>query len=219
MVHKIPPNLIFYKGSSMYPTLKPGDIMQVDPYNDGMIRRGDVIVFKCPEEDRQITHRVVSVDSRRIRTQGDNNSEVDPYHTNCQNILGRVNCIQRGTKYLAVPGGLRGNLHVGCLWFLRRLNSLNMIRITKSTLSSILRFITITALQTGTRNRWLSDRTKFNILAFNRPEGKELHLHMGRHFIGRCYPGENSWQIRWPFLHFVPESCLPPIEYDRQITL
>ena len=46
-------------GSSMNPTLKPHDILQVVPYIGRKIRGGDVIVFLPPGSNRKVTHRVL----------------------------------------------------------------------------------------------------------------------------------------------------------------
>jgi hypothetical protein len=47
------------------------------------------------------------------------------------------------------------------------------------------------------------------VLSFNRPEGKELQLHLRDRVIGRCRPGQDQWQIARPFRLFIDESTLP----------
>jgi len=70
---------------SMEPGIMPGDVVVTTPEPASEIKVGDVISYHIPIEDRRIeTHRVVKVIHRdngniAIRTQGDNNENVDPW--------------------------------------------------------------------------------------------------------------------------------------------
>ena len=70
---------------SMEPGIMPGDVVVTTPEPASEIKVGDVISYHIPIEDRRIeTHRVVKVIHRdngniAIRTQGDNNDNVDPW--------------------------------------------------------------------------------------------------------------------------------------------
>ena len=63
----------------------PGDVVLTTPEPAADVQVGDVISYHIPIEDRRVeTHRVVKVIERgngtiAVRTQGDNNSNVDPW--------------------------------------------------------------------------------------------------------------------------------------------
>ena len=78
-----------------------------------------------------------------------------------------------------------------------------------STLSSLLRPGYRRLATDGTFRRWLPDQMKPRVISFNRGEGTELHLFMGRRVIGRWLPGKSGWNIRRPFRLFVDEESLP----------
>jgi signal peptidase I len=65
---------------SMEPTLGPRDwlIYQQVPFSH--VRPGDVISFRCPEDDQPVTHRVVRrLRDGRLATKGDGNAYEDPW--------------------------------------------------------------------------------------------------------------------------------------------
>ncbi len=70
---------------SMEPGIMPGDVVLTTPEPAADVQVGDVISYHIPIEDRRVeTHRVVKVIERgngtiAVRTQGDNNSNVDPW--------------------------------------------------------------------------------------------------------------------------------------------
>ena len=70
-----------YIGSSMNPTLKPGDRLDIHSSHWQDIRRGDVIVFISPTDESKAVHRVILVDSNGLRTRGDNCNRIDPWGT------------------------------------------------------------------------------------------------------------------------------------------
>jgi len=189
---------IIYKGPSMNPTLKDRDLLQTVPYGHRRVRCGDVIVFMSPNDNRSVTHRVVAVDLRGIRTQGDNNSEVDPWVLQHDNITGRVVYAQRRNRQLRIYGGTAGRL------FAVVIRSIRIIRLhTFSLLRPFYRYL----VRSGVLRKCMSVQTK--IVYFNRPAGIELQLLMGRRVIGRRLPESNKWQIHPPFRLFVDETSLP----------
>ena len=189
-----------YTGPSMNPTLKVGDGLTVIPYGDRNIHIGDVVVFHSPERERYIVHRVISVNSRGIRTKGDNNSKVDSWILRPEDIVGRVISAQRKSKSITIYGGTRGRLLAPMLWVIKRINI---------TVSSIFRPIYHYLARTGIIKILLSRMIKTQILYFKRPNGTEMQLIMGRRIIGRYSPVRDQWLIRRPFRLFVDEKSLP----------
>jgi signal peptidase len=195
----IPLRSLTYTGTSMNPTLKAGDRLQVIPYHGREIRRGDVIVFLSPGGDGKITHRVISVDSRGIRTRGDN-SQVDAWGLNPEDILGRVVSVQRGNRLRRVVGGPMGHLFAVAV---------RAMRLIDSGISYLLRPAYHQLTQAGLLRRWLHAWIEIRVVSFNRPRGTELQLFMGPRMIGRRVPGGTRWKIRRPFRLFVDETALP----------
>jgi hypothetical protein len=189
-----------YNGPSMNPTLKAGDGLRVLPYDNTSIRVGDVILFQTPEREGRVTHRVISVDSRGVRTRGDNNNKTDSWVLRPNEIVGRVISTRRGTKSISIRGGRRGMIYARSLWFIKHAN----LTISRMLHSSYHRFA-----ESGIFNRVLPHTTRPRVLCFTRPNGVEMQLLMGRWIIGRRRPGWEQWQVRRPFRLFVDEASLP----------
>jgi signal peptidase I len=175
------PTYITYTGPSMNPILKAGDLLEVVPYNGRQIRRGDAILFFCPEENRNVVHRVVALGARGIKTMGDNNVYSDPWIVTPEQVVGYVVRAQRGRRWRRIPGGYAGRL------------AAYLVRSVRCALTML------------SARRFLATR----IIAFKRPEGTELQLLLGRRVIGALPPGQSAWTIRRPFRLFVDASSLP----------
>lgn len=195
----IPLKSIIYTGPSMKPTLKPGDTLQVIPYDDRKIRRGDVIVFLSHEDDTKITHRVISIDSQGVRTRGDNNKCIDPQVLSLDNILGLAVSAQRKNRRVRIYGGTRGILYA---------KAIRAIHMIDCRISSLLRPFYYWLVQSGVFNRCVPVRNKIRVLSFKRSSGTELQLFLGRRVIGRLLPGSNHWRIQRPLRLFVDEESL-----------
>ena len=193
-------NTFNYNGPSMNPTLKAGDRLRVVPYDNKRIHVGDVVVFQAPEGKRHITHRVVSVDSRGVRTRGDNNNKTDSWVLRPDEITGRVISALRGAKSISIRGGRRGMIYARSLWFIKHAN-LAISRIFHPAYHRL--------AASGIFKRALPHGTKPRVFCFTRPNGVEMHLLMGRWIIGRRRPGWEQWQMRRPFRLFVDEASLP----------
>jgi hypothetical protein len=189
-----------YIGISMNPVLKPGDRLQVIPCARQEIRRGDVVVFNPPGGDSKIVHRVTSVNAVGTRTRGDNCNQADEWVLKWENILGRVVATHRGRRRLRVLGGHLGH---SLAMAIRAVKSIDSI------LSSLLRPCYQWLAVTGHFRRWLPSRMRPRVISFNRAEGPELQLVMGRRVIGRWLEGKRGWNIRRPFRLFVDEAALP----------
>ena len=192
---------MIYKGPSMNPALKPGDQLWIKPYKGQKIQCGDVVVFISPGDGFGVVHRVVSLDSSGIRTQGDNNNRVDPWLLSHEEILGRVFSAERGNRRRKVFGGLIGQL-LGVA--IRAIHAIDV------SVCSLFRPAYYRLAMAGVFRRWLPNKIlKMRVISFDRAEGVELQLLMGRRVIGRWLPGMTRWLIRRPFRLFVDENSLP----------
>lgn len=100
---------VSYYGSSMHPTLRHPDLMEIIPYEDKPIRRGDVIYFHPPTKGPRLIHRVVQVTAKgSISTRGDNTFTVDPFLLHPSDIIGQITAAWRHGRRRSIAGGLRG---------------------------------------------------------------------------------------------------------------
>jgi signal peptidase I len=193
-----------YIGPSMNPILRTGDGLRVIPYRNRKICVGDVVVFRPPNREHNVVHRVISVDSQGVRTSGDNSNRIDPWVLAPNDIIGRVVSAQRENRNVTIHGGTQGRIFASALWALKRVK----LRIN-SMVSRILHPAYHYLAQSGICRKMLSNRVKTQILCFRRKSGMEMQLLIGRWVIGRRLPGRDQWQIRRPFRLFVDESSLP----------
>ncbi len=93
--------------TSMLPTLKPGDLVLIEPVEPSEVKPGDIIAYNLVAYDiapdgtpmdlrptRLITHRVIKVINigGRVyfKTKGDNNPMPDPWYVPAEGVRGRV---------------------------------------------------------------------------------------------------------------------------------
>jgi len=183
----------------MNPTLWPGDGLKIISCDGQRIRPGDVIVFVPPGKEGKIVHRVVSVDSRGIRTRGDNNKNPDPWALTPDDILGRVVSVHRGSRRQRVFGGSIGEF---CIFALRFSHLFGGI------ISFLLRPVYHRLGRSLLLSKKLHRVLRPTVVSFRRPEGIELQAVMGHSIIARRIPGRDQWHIRRPFRLFVDEESL-----------
>ncbi len=191
----------FVSGPSMLPTLRVGDGLIVQAYNQQTpVRAGDVVVFYNAAEHRSVVHRVMSVSAAGIRTRGDNNDRMDPDLLQPADISGRVTAVRRGRRIKSVWNGAAGRLR-GHLCHARRLLVLRVLALfhplyRRLAESGILRL----------PPRWLGVR----VVRLQRKRHIVLYaLLLGRWPIGRYAPGDREWHIRRPFRLFLDADTLP----------
>jgi hypothetical protein len=82
-------------GTSMLPTIFPGDILQIESLPRNELAVGDVVLVK--REKRIVIHRLVSNEGWQWVTRGDAVPQDDPQVPN-EEFLGRVSRIDRGSR-------------------------------------------------------------------------------------------------------------------------
>jgi len=188
-----------YMGSSMYPALKPADILEVIPYKKQKVQCGDVIVFSHSERKGKIVHRVISVDSMGIKTRGDNSKEAESWRFKPGDIEGYVINYQRKNKQHQILGSTTGPLLS---------KALRNAKLIYWFMSGLLYPIYQRLAKKGINSEKLNAFLKIRVISFSRPAGKESHLLLGRRVIGRRPPGKIQWQIKFPFRLFIDEKYL-----------
>ena len=74
-------------GTSMYPYIKPGDYLVIDPTPES-IDLGEVVAYY--HEGKLIGHRVVAITDEGYILKGDNNPQPDPWIVKRDEIVGEV---------------------------------------------------------------------------------------------------------------------------------
>lgn len=201
--------IIIYKGPSMNPTFKDADILEIIPYDERKIRCGDVITFMPLNGKFSITHRIISISEKGIRTLGDNNSNIDEGYIQPKNIRGRVVKARRNYKKLHVYNGMMGRIYAIII------RSIRLIKIRLRPVRMPVRFIYLLLCRSGLFRKCIPSETEFKIFSFSRPKGIELQLYWGRRIIGRLIPGSSHWHIKVPFKLFIDVASLPKYEKEQ----
>ncbi len=204
------PDPIHYKGSSMYPTLKNGDAMEIISYDNRKILEGDVIVFQTPDMGVSVVHRIINIDSGTIRTKGDNRRDADSWIVKPQDVQGRVVFVKRGKRRFKIYGGYYGRL-TG-LW--RR--SVNKYKIfLNELLHNPYMYLSNSGIFTIFL-KWFNPR----ILTFRSEKGVEIQIMARNYIIGRRLADSNEWLIKKPFRLIFNDRYLKEIELNtkREIT-
>lgn len=85
-------------GRSMAPFIHSEDKIFVSPVAKGTIRTGDVLAFVHPETGRVLAHRVVRIADGRFFSKGDNVTAEGDGWISYEDVLGRVDRVQRDAK-------------------------------------------------------------------------------------------------------------------------
>ena len=193
------PLYVKYNGPSMSPLLKAGDVLRVVPYKTRPVRVGDVLVFQKQRDNRSVAHRVVGIGNAGIRTRGDNNPDGDPGILTREKIIGRVIAARRGRLTIQIKGGRQGIVYARIRWCLKWIDL---------TASRLLHPLYHGLAKTGILRKTLRSWINYRIICFNKAEGVEMQLLIGRWVVGRRFPGQPHWHIRRPFRLFIDEDDL-----------
>jgi len=90
-------------GTCMFPSIRPRDILHIEPVLPDRIRVEDIIVFR--HDIDLLAHRVILIDRRGndtwILTRADNTWHTEPIRVRIQDILGRVTSIERKNRMVS----------------------------------------------------------------------------------------------------------------------
>jgi signal peptidase I len=183
-----------YSGPSMNPTLKEGDLLEVEGYGIEPVRIGDVILFKKESSSCIVVHRVISRSAKGLMTRGDHNLENDPSLLDSRDVIGRVIAYWRGQRRRTL---LRGRPGMILARFTRsRIRSTSAIF---TFFSPHYRFVSAKGFL-----RVISSVAEPRVVRFG---DKDLRLILWSREIGRYKEGV-GWLIRPPFKLIVDETSL-----------
>ena len=102
---------VHYTGRSMYPTFHDPEFLVINQISKQDLKAGDIIVFRTPEMENLVIHRIVRIISGQYQTRGDNNKTVDKDLVSYEQIVGRAQGIVRKKNTVQkVSNGLGGLL-------------------------------------------------------------------------------------------------------------
>jgi len=193
------PIILRYVGGSMQPTFHEGDELLVIPLGQALLRRGDVIAFTLPGEERTIVHRVDAGGDGGIRTRGDASRSSDDWILQPADIRGRVEFVRTDQGWHRARNGRAGTVVAGTVAVRRGIRAL-----IAPALDPIYR-----ALSSSRLLKRLGRSLPARLTVYQRPQGPEYQLRLFGFTIGRCLPGRKRWRIRTPFRLVVDEEHLP----------
>ena len=189
-----------HAGPSMNPTLSSRDLLEIKPYREKGPKPGDVILFKPPQDDYYVVHRIIRVCSRGIQTRGDNNSRTDPWFLKPGDAYGQVIAAHRGKASRKITNGFIGRL-TGLICQMRRYALAPMINIARPAYRSL--------CVSGYLRRLIPLDLKPRAVTFNSNSHSFHRLLLGNTVIGAYDPHLKQWRIRPLFRILVSESLLP----------
>jgi signal peptidase I len=188
-----------YVGNSMYPTFRALDVLYFNPYAGREIKPGDIIIFKGPEKDENIVHRVFSIGPEGIVTRGDNCRNPDPWALHEEDVIGRVVFIRRDKRFKAMLNTPSRRAYVALTRAYDRIKPIVM---------SILSIPYHGFIRLNVFKSYLSAVFKPVVVRIDRGSREELYVNIGSICIGRYLAHKKYWQIRPPFKFFIDEKAL-----------
>ena len=202
------PILVAYIGTSMNPTLREPEILEIRPYGNRPLRVGDVVFFRSPGRQQTVVHRIVRLTPEGLVTRGDNNRRDDAFVLQPEDIKGRVVAAWQGRKNRAIAGGRRGRL-LGRLIPWKRFLDRNLSYLLHSFYHTLTHWSFLTTL--------LPAGLRPKIVVFQDQGIGRPCLLLGRHIIGRYDDRRQQWQIRRPFRLIVDVHNLPTGPFKKDL--
>jgi len=201
-----------YRGSSMYPTFRYGDFVWVVPAVVSNLHPGDVITFRSDEGDHRTIHRVLKISKNGVTTKGDANKNPDLEIVTEENLLGRVEWVERRRVFSRVRGG-----YVGLLWAIMLWQCLIVGSAFKGVcfncnllLASVCRLLVRSVgLQHLVRKFW---HPKFRIIWVKSNGSVKAKVLCGKRVVAVCESGQAVPHIRLPY-----ELVLDRLELQRHL--
>jgi hypothetical protein len=181
---------VIYSGRSMWPLLRPGDILTIKPMPI-RLHKGDLVLFSThglTGNSHAFVHRIKAIAPCGYITRGDNNPRCDPLTVTPEQITGRVIDFTRGAKTHHVCGGWKGLFRANVQSSVRTLSK--PLRKPLKWAYYLLRASSLPPLL------WKPD---VQILRIESPAGHCFKYVWHSRTIARWWPGENRFICRKPF--------------------
>ncbi len=187
-------------GPSMYPTIRPGDGIELFTGRDAAesCRAGDIIVFPHHFAAMDVVHRIIKITPDGMITRGDNNNRFDPKVIRFEDMAGKVVAIKRGSRLITVKGGTYGLL-IHKIMLLRKYFMLYGLR--------PLRFLSRVIAASGVLTVF-HPFVKTKVIYFKRNDRTIVTLWVGNRTVGTQQPDSGRWEIRFPYKYFIDTDRL-----------
>ena len=189
-----------HAGPSMNPTLSGQDLLEIRAYRKKRPKPGDIILFRSPQNECCVVHRIIKVCPGGIQTRGDNNSHADPWLLQPEDAYGQVIAAHRGDTSRKITSGFMGRL-TGLFCRLRRS--------TLSALTKILRPLYRSFCPGGNLHLFIPFRLQPRVASFRSGANACHKLLLGNRIIGSYDAFHRRWQIKRPYRVFIDEFSLP----------
>lgn len=196
---------ILFSGQSMYPVLKPNDLLDLVPYGNRKPEIGDVICFFSSEEEKIVVHRIINKKYPGYLTQGDNNRLPDFNIINENQITGLVIGAIRNGNYLKVFSGNIGRLIR--IYSIYRNKFLFLIKI-------ILQKLGIVNLFKIFFNPYLLKIFKPRYVLYSARRSFTLRIFIEKKEIGSYNSHRDIWVIKFPYNLIFQKNDLPVINFS-----
>lgn len=187
-------------GPSMYPILRSVDNIITEKYEKrDDIRVGDIIVYPHPDKTFDVVHRIIKIMDNGVITRGDNNSKIDPYVINFEDIKGKITAITRGKKSINIAGGRAGYI-IHRIMLIRKYGVF-FIEFPIRKISAI--------IADSKLFNFLDPLFRVRIVYVNGKNGinREI-LKLGNRAIGKRYGRDGKWFIKFPYKFFIKKDRL-----------
>lgn len=190
MIPQNEPPKLFYRGSSMKGTFKPGDRLSIEKIPFNQIRQGDLIIFRKTINGQAefVVHRVHAIETDGLVTRGDNLRGKDCGLVTADNLIGRVVRFDRHEKTLIVGNGFNGRLRAKWLHF-----RLIMKRLLKRAFRMPYRLLKKSGI---VAKIWRPD---IKMILFQTPDGPLIKYIHKNHTIANSWVSLNITQIKKPY--------------------
>ncbi len=181
-------------GPSMYPTLRSGDGIILEPFkSEANLKVGDIILYSRSDGLSDIVHRIIRIEKDGVITRGDNNNRIDPGTVPFSNIIGKVISAKRGDKTVRIYSGTPG-MAVHRLMLLRmylRPAVLYIPRIVINLIADLRLFFFV--------HRFIN----IKIIHIKRDGTDGKLLYYKNRVIGKTIEGPDKWKIFLPYNIFI----------------
>lgn len=202
---------VAYSGSSMNPTLRHPDLLEVIPYRDRPIRPGDVVYYQPSTGGPKVIHRVTRVTAKGIATRGDNNCPEDPVLQQPSDVIGQVIAAWRYDKRRKIAGGIGG------IWSVYRARACDRLyKIARTPLHRVYHCLAASVLL----NSMLPASLQPRIFAFRQRNFPPiLKLMINGRVIGRYDAWNRSWEVDRPWRLIINVSKLPVVAPSQAMNI
>jgi len=186
-------------GPSMYPTLRSGDGLVLEPFEKpSQLNVGDIIVYSSSDKLFDVVHRVIKKEKDGVITRGDNNNKIDPDIVPYAAIIGIVLSAKRKNKIFKVRRGIYG-LAIHKVMLLRKYTFPYLFFAPAKVINAISQLGILEVFHKCIKTK---------VVYVNRNGNNEKLLYYKNIVIGRFLKDSNSWRIIFPYKLFIDKSKL-----------